>query len=504
MKQPLVLILFLFLAFQSRTQEPLYFNKTYQNNFSDISGNSIIEIQDGYLGFGAVHFPNITGQYLIFIYIDKYGNEITWTPFGEEYHNYYPGSGGGKLIQTNDGNLAIAFHIADSESVYGCLFKFTQDLDTIWKMHYNTEADWTVIQNCSQTSDNGFILTGEIFQDQYSDLILLKTDSLGNEEWHQFYGTNWSEKGRNVIQTPDGGYLIGGYFWKPGYDHSLDAMVIKTDSLGNEEWTQYYGNPDVDDDMALVAMADDGNYLVATVYGEWIHTSMIRTGRLYLVKIDNDGNTIWDKKIGPKRRSINLKNFRHTLDENMVATGWSYTDTISEWIYDGWIYKFTQEGDSIWWRDYYHYHNQYDRNFFYDVSPTSDKGYIAIGKARPDQGGSTNKMWIVKVDSMGCDTPGCITTVIPELSPSVRGQGEVKVWPNPTNSKFEVRSLKFEVAGNKIIRVYNSQGLKVEDIEVPKGKETIVVNVQGWTKGMYFVQLVVDGEAVGSEKIIRN
>ena len=77
------------------------------------------------------------------------------------------------------------------------------------------------------------------------------------------------EQGETVIQTPDGGYLLGGFRYDPAVYHSLNALVIKTDSLGNEEWTKTYGNPNVDDDMAHVALADDGNYLVATVYGEW-------------------------------------------------------------------------------------------------------------------------------------------------------------------------------------------------------------------------------------------
>ena len=144
-------------------------------------------------------------------------------------------------------------------------------------------------------------------------------------------------------------------------------------------------------------------------------------------------------------------------------------------------------------------------NYLYDINICQDNGYIAIGKARPDQGGSTNKMWIVKVDSMGCDTPGCFTTVISEEL-IVNSEGKIKVWPNPTTGLVTLSLSKCEpIAGQATyIRVYNSQGLKVEEIEVPKGKETIVVNVQGWTKGMYFVQLVIDGEAVGSEKIIRN
>ena len=280
-------------------------------------------------------------------------------------------------------------------------------------------------------------------------------------------------------------------------------MVIKTDSLGNEEWTKYYGNPYVDDDMALVTMADDGNYLITTVYGEWVVSPTSRTGRIFLLKVDNQGNTIWQKKIGPKDRNVYLKNLRHTFDGNLIVSGWAYNDTITDWIYEGLLYKFSQGGDSIWMRDYYHYHNQYDINRFYDVSPTSDNGYIAIGKARPDQGGSTNKMWIMKVDSMGCDTPGCATGVQVFEFPVLSNE-ELKVWPNPAQDilNIEYRLTNHEL-GSEII-VYDLFGRKVKEIRVPKDKQTMAIDVSNWDKGMYFIKLVVDGEERGSTNVIVN
>jgi len=489
------------------TQEPIYFNNIYNPVNTYASGRGILQVDNHYYGiFGT--FESSGYWYNIGVFkMSSSGNLIDWNLIGENGYDYFAGSVGGTLIKTLDGNLAFACQVQNPITVFGKLIKLDPDLDTIWTKQYHTDNEWTMTIKVKQASDGGYLLVGNVKPEdgEYYNLLLIRTDNQGNMLWYQMYGGVWSEHGTDVIETPDEGYLIGGYFWKPGYDHSLDAMVIKTDSMGNEEWTQYYGNPDVDDDMALVAMADDGNYLVATIYGEWIHTSMIRTGRLYLVKIDNNGNTIWDKKIGPKRRSINIKNIRHTFDGNLVATGWSYTDTISEWIYDGWIYRFTQEGDSIWWRDYYHYHNQYDRNFFYDVCPTSDNGYIAIGKARPDQGGSTNKMWIVKVDSLGCDTPGCFTTVISEewLVNSGYGHG-LRVWPNPVKNKLKVESVKFKVKSTKYIYIYNSQGLKVEEIKVPDNTETLSVDVSSFQNGLYYLQYIHSGQIMDTVKFIKN
>ncbi len=166
------------------------------------------------------------------------------------------------------------------------------------------------------------------------------------------------------------------------------------------------------------------------------------------------------------------------------------------------LLKIDENLDSIWMRKYSHFNELYDHNLLYDAYPTTDNGYIAIGKARPDMGGN-NKMWIVKVDSMGCDTPGCATGVQVFELPA-NGMEKLKVWPNPTNSKFEVRSLKFEVAGNKIIRIYNSQGVKVEEIKIPEGIESMEVDVSKYTNGLYYLQYIHSNKILETVKFIKN
>jgi len=492
------------------TQETLYFNNVYNPENTYGSGKGVLQVDDFYYGiFGT--WENSSYWYKLAVFkMDFLGNLIDWNLIGEDNHDYWAGSLGGTLISTNDGNLAFATHVSDAVYAHGVLIKLTLELDTLWKREYHSEFTSPRTWKVRQTTDGGYIMVGIDYPGgTYYDGLLLKADSMGIEQWRQIYGvgTIYSEYLTNVIETPDSGYLIGGMRKETEYlDHTLDAMLIKTDSLGNQQWTKYYGNPDVDDDMALVAMADDGNYLVATVYGKCVVSPETRTGQLYLLKIDNDGDTIWSKKIGPKMYHCIIKNLRETNDGNLIAAGFYYSDTISEFTLNGWMYKFSKEGDSIWMRDYYYYNNAYDDNLFYDAYPSSDNGYIAIGKARPDGGGQTNKMWIVKVDSMGCDTPGCATgTFVHEFSPYVRGWGEdLKVFPNPVNKKLKVKSLKLKVTGTKIIRIYNSQGLKVEEIKIPDRKESITINVQSWPKGIYFMQLVIDGVAVGSKKIIKN
>ena len=485
------------------TQIPYYFNNIYTYNGNYTLGMTIIDNGSGYVGYGATDDVGI--YQMLFLYEISYTGEMQiLKTYYELNTTFYPGIVGGAMIETWDGKLALAYHYSLFDESYGALMKLDNNLDTIWKKSY-TPSYKTASLNCYETSDKGYLLTGWVFQSEedFSDALLLKTDSMGNYQWHHLYGGYWAEHGTNVIETPDGGFLLGGYFWKPGYDHSQDAMVIKTDSLGNEEWTKYYGNPDVDDDMALVAMADDGNFLVATVYGVNSTSNSDRRGRTWFLKIDNDGEIIEDVKIGDVNRSQWIKNFRKT-ENGYIASGFFVDSTFIS--YKGFLLKIDENLDSIWMRKYSHFNELYDNNLFYDAYPTTDNGYIAIGKARPDGGGQSNKMWIVKVDSMGCDTPGCATgTFVEELFPYVRDRGEeLMIWPNPAREEFWVTPLVFPPNGGMPthIVVYNSQGVKVKEIPVPEDDETVTVNVQGLNRGMYFVRLTAGGRSLGSGKVV--
>ena len=468
------------------------------NNYAYARG--IVCSGDDYICLvGTDDADNIWKSFVI-MKLNKYGVVLQQKLYTQQGHNYYAGSVGGTLKESNDGNYIYAYHANGNGVSYSSLVKFNNELDTLWKRNYTTELDYTNILNCSLTSDNGYILCGRIKPESsdYMDFLLLKTDSLGNEEWLKMYGTTWSEHGQNVIQTPDGGYLIGGYFWKPGVDHSLDAMVVKTDSLGNEEWTKYYGNPDVDDDMAFVALADDGNYLVATVYGEYIVTSEARAGKLAIYKVDQNGNTISMEKHHPLRRMMFIKNFKK-IDNSYLATGWSDVDTISLFNSGGWLYKFDNNLDSIWRREYQYFDDYVDVNYLYDFAQSPDNGYVAIGQA--NEAFTQSNMWVIKLDSMGCDTPGCINTVIDE-GLIVNGVERLRVWPNPAGERFQVSGFKFQVGGTKVLRFYNSQGVKVEEVEVPEGAESVEVDVSGYGKGLYFLQYVHSGEVLGAVKVV--
>jgi hypothetical protein len=82
-------------------------------------------------------------------------------------------------------------------------------------------------RSITNTNDGGFALTGWYDSAGYSyqRLIIIKTDSLGNEQWRRIKNSNDYYKGNSIIQTSDNGDVTAGY-------KNNDMYILKTDELG--------------------------------------------------------------------------------------------------------------------------------------------------------------------------------------------------------------------------------------------------------------------------------
>ena len=75
--------------------------------------------------------------------------------------------------------------------------------------------------------------------------IILKIDQDGNIEWNQTYATSGSTSVINsVIETSDGGLVFAGWIQTPPGSLAY-IWAVKADSSGNIQWTQTYGNTEV-------------------------------------------------------------------------------------------------------------------------------------------------------------------------------------------------------------------------------------------------------------------
>jgi hypothetical protein len=391
----------------------------------------------------------------------------------------------------------------------GILLCLNENLDTLWTKlvgennePYDTSFFFSSLQNINQ---DFFILTGG--WKPYgiaSNVLLLKTDTLGNQVWYHSYDYyGFYIEGYCVIQTDDQGFAIGCFKQTPGYPASVDPIIIKTDSLGNQEWTKNLGGP-FKDFTPMISLSQEGNIIVGTSYGDSMYTPDIPLSRINIIKLDNDGNIIWNKKYGTSQPGNYLRNIKTLDDGSIIAVGGvrkfnPAPDRV------GWILKTDLNGDSLWYREYSILPGQESSNFLYDVIPTLDNGLIACGYVDPSlpDTGSVDT-WIIKLDSIGCDSAGCDTTVGVKEHGGMEawGHGRMEVWPNPAR---EVINFKFSILNSGrdySISIYDIFGREVQKIKVQDGQEMVQVNVNGFSPGVYIAILKKGFDLVESRKFV--
>ena len=103
-----------------------------------------------------------------------------------------------------------------------------------------------------------------------SDITLVRTDSLGQKLWSKSYGSPGSDFPSEMMVTQDKGYLICGYSNSSGGDipdhygsgFSNDIVLIKTDSLGNILWSKNMGTSGDDGILSNSIEIERGYYIL--------------------------------------------------------------------------------------------------------------------------------------------------------------------------------------------------------------------------------------------------
>lgn len=276
-----------------------YIVKTDENGFEEwnqiLSNNSnqqakaIKETNDnGYITVGYTEGTNLN---VWLIKIDEFGNIIWEEEYGDE--NEY--DLGMDLIQAYDGGYVIA-GLTDSYGVpeRNVLLLKTDNLGNVeWIKTYGG-TNPSIGNSVAKTFDNGYIIAGYSIVDlaiDDRDVFLVKTDNLGNVIWQNTYGGEEEDVAQSIKQTEDGGFIITG--WSTSFGSGdIDVMILKIDELGNEEWTSYFGGNQRDQGYDVFELAD--GYII-TGYTESYGNGSFD---MWIIKTDELGNEIWNKTIG--------------------------------------------------------------------------------------------------------------------------------------------------------------------------------------------------------------
>lgn len=176
------------------------------------------------------------------------------------------------------------------------LIRTNADGDEIWRRNYDPgDYSANIAYDLIQCSDGGFAMIGQALLG-YSDALLVRTDSNGENPWFKRLDNNGrNDMGYSLIELSDGGFAIAGSTSSgPGSSGDHDGWLIITDSMGEIDWdrSQIFGDEDSEIAYQIIAHPDGGFAITGYVYDATTYTS-----DMWLLRVNDDG-TWWDRTYG--------------------------------------------------------------------------------------------------------------------------------------------------------------------------------------------------------------
>lgn len=380
------------------------------------------------------YLPILFAVGLLFQFNYGISQTISWQKtFGGEHGDYL-----NAVAQTKDGGLILGGR--SSSDISGNKTEKTNGKQDIWvvKNDKSGTIQWQksiggtggdFLNSIAQTTDGGYVLGGYSNSEASGsktaislgcmDFWVIKLDPKGNVEWQKSYGGTGADAVSKVIQTNDGGYLVGGnsrsYKTISGNKRAFggwDYYIIKLNATGTILWEKTIGGAE-DDRLSDILQTEDGGYVLAGYSNSDISENKTENTNgnfdYWIVKLNNSGSIIWQKTIGGTGDD-RLVSIKQTQDGGYVLAGNSTSsmsgdkNDASFGKNDFWILKTNNIGNIVWQTTL----GAYSNDVLADVCQTLDGGYMLGGFSDSESGPlktqdskGKNDYWIIKIKPDG-------------------------------------------------------------------------------------------------------
>jgi len=349
------------------------------------------------------------------------GSTVTYTP-----NTDYVGNDS-FTFKANDG-------FEDSNTATVSLFV---DPEIILTQQYASSKNNNIGYSIKKTSDGGYVIIGMTYQDGFNDndILVIKTDSNGNQIWLQTYDPGAIDGGLDIIELSNGNFacisFTNAFNYKAGYLH---MMVI--DLNGNLLWQKtdaQLGAPRNEDFLygaVRVFETSDNHILFASLKKNlkydlngneiWVKPetfnyyggapsillpddSLVKVSSGGIIKYDSSGDEIWNNAVpvipGYSHGLEILSDIISTDDDGFLISGSISSNTLSGIGYfDFYLSKFDSSGNQEWYKtfdDAFKTYGAAGNEYGNAVISTSDGGYLIVG------GIETSFLMVIKTDANG-------------------------------------------------------------------------------------------------------
>jgi hypothetical protein len=399
----------------------------------------------------------------------------------------------------------------------------------IWDKIVGGNAGET-LWSAALTSDGGVVIIGQAYSNDgdvsisygMGDTWVVKINSGGELEWDFTIGTDFIDVGQAIIQTSDGGYLVGGssMLGEGGnitcapHSSLADAILTKLDTARNIEWQRCYGGSEHDGIVSLIEIEDGYVFGAYTSSNDgdvsgW-HSGYNHLGNpqpdMWIVKIDFFGNIIWQNALGGSNFETNYRIFEDSFN-SIYSFGVTYSNdgdvsgnhSVSEYDSDIWVVELDINGELISQQCFggegkegIEHGIVFKDNYHFIVAGNTDYGPSYHVACSPYGGNGIDRdFWVFEVK----DT----TVSLPEQpTPATI----LTTYPNPAKDYVCFERKGKASSRHMEINIFSASGIPVKELTLYPGETLKVWDTRSIPAGVYFYRSLQKDKTAEYGKVV--
>jgi hypothetical protein len=533
----------------SQAQTPNTFSEFYMGFFC----SDIIELKDSSFIFFSERNDLVEGTTGMRVYkINKNGDVQDSVSFFINQFWRISELPNGAITPLNDSTLICGFNrrIQSDRKVQLLKLHVGNSLDSILSKELNISFpdtfylwnswEYFFANTITQLRNGNFLIAGDLVGEKSFSMPFFVEINENFDVINSFYvfDSIYGSRIYNCHQLADGSFIISGQAWQYGNLHvqlmySTRAFVARIDTMGNVLWRDIirHGAPStrnfwVSDKGATSDISVDSTIAIAyfqhlscpdsattnSCRGAPISNNII--GRYRYLNYDLNGNVLADKPISKSNLMVwRTKNFTtYSLKTAPKSGGFVFTGNYTGNASNvGFVYRFDQNGDSLWWREPSLRLQNLNEDFLktHMTKETADGYFIGVGHIHflvslATHFGNMQRSFVFKLDSNGCYEPGiCPNSMLgvdERVFSSVDG---VKIYPNPAERILFVELEGIRGECRVVLRNMQGQSISTQSLDDTYGRNAKTeFDVQHIAAGMYLIEVHGEQGLLHTKKVV--
>ncbi|MGY5880812.1 MAG: hypothetical protein RTV31_11210 [Candidatus Thorarchaeota archaeon] len=315
----------------------------------------------------------------------------------ELWYQEYGGEGSDELydvVQLSDGGFALLGWLKEpiSGEWSAWLIRTNSDGEMIWNKTYDTGGFASDIgYSLIEVSTGGYLIAGRTAAHA---AWMIRTDASGVMVWNSTFAMGGASTAAFcVVECSNGEFAVVG--------HGDGSFLLKLDSSGNQLWNKTFNTASAEESetSGILSVAElGGGHFILAGYTEGLGAG---DSDVWLIRADADGNELWNRTFGGTEPDIGYSVIEVSTGGFAIAAGTSSFQDAGR----GWLVRVDGDGNELWnqlYTDTIGFASLRSAPGGLDVVECSDGGFALIDRqSSQDPGISHNDIWMGRTDSDG-------------------------------------------------------------------------------------------------------